>query len=494
MKEINQNLVRINDLEYYYTLALFNSKGRFINLSPAAVKVFIIKEDVFSPFVSAQLVMDIEADVLNRGFKIEETVFHPVFNFNESNEDFVYFEMIPRMFEDDSKDVLNQRVWNLRYVFAIDDIEPVDSTNLNSRLRRLVLQDVREDKLNEKNIGFSTALFGENNGLPVSQQEDGARMMYTGDAMKEIIKMAVGDDEEFDDDWDRGRNKIFYTSPTFRTAKDDLEHLYKTHLSPENEDFCIMNVERFTNKWTLEPFGRICEKVIDQNNKKDSGEYLLEHFFVADAGEIPAIPVSDKVPVDFGLNKNISMADYNKLEKFDIIEISKDLSDETLTTQVAHGFNFKDGRFDIFTYPIMDIKNHFAENYSNKMKYHTQRDLDPLFYVNENRRENKRVKHTYGVRWRKENLFENFSRNNVLKSGVFTNLGIQFEVQGITYRQAGKFFSISKHNKYVPSEFENKLQGLWYCTRVEHVISPQEYTNKIIGVKLNKLGEKIQEG
>ena len=60
---------------------------------------------------------------------------------------------------------------------------------------------------------------------------------------------------------------------------------------------------------------------------------------------------------------------------------------------------------------------------------------------------------------------------------------IYFESRGFTPRRTGVWFTIDRDYQYQENEYDQKVLGQYFATRVEHLIEGATYTNKIIGVK-----------
>ena len=61
---------------------------------------------------------------------------------------------------------------------------------------------------------------------------------------------------------------------------------------------------------------------------------------------------------------------------------------------------------------------------------------------------------------------------------------IEFDVRGETSRRAGVWITLDRKNNYKDNEYEMKILGQYYVTKVIHRISSDgAYSNKILGVK-----------
>ena len=206
----------------------------------------------------------------------------------------------------------------------------------------------------------------------------------------------------------------------------------------------------------------------------------MEAFTIADSANNNKIPLKSRVPTNYNVNYNISFGDLSKIEKFDLVEVSKLDKSDFIKTKVAHTYNFDDGKFEINHFDISDTKQFYDEKYLGKLK-----SQKSLLSVGVNQSQNKKIEYAYGCKYSPDNTYEFLTRNAVLKSQCILSVGIEFESVGMTHRQSGKFFSIRKDHNYYDNEYEGKLQGIWYCTNVTHVFTESGYTNNISGIKLN---------
>lgn len=479
-----QNTYKINDIEYYYNIMLVNKDGsKSALLTQSTVKLLVIDDDVCDPFTDSYIIIDNNNNVIQRRFKVDGVEMEELYDFNVSENDYVYVEIVPKLYKNQEKDDINPKVWNLQYIFVITDVEELDGANQfepNGSLKKMYLTDYQKFEMMDNTSFFSTANIKNESEIAPYLRDDTDRLHKTGDILKEIIKGAIDNPEFDEEEWDQGSNRIFYTSPVNNTYLDDFIYVYNLHQGSIDNDFCIIEKERYTELWHLEKFSDIMSKALNQTDKTKAGERLMEAFIVADTAENPIIPKQFRVPTDFDVNRNVSFGDLSKIENFKLYDISRETYSNNIMTNIAHSYDFENGKFKIEHYDITDIKKFYDDNYVSKLK-----SQKSLFKVIKNREENKKLKQTYAASYEPENTHEFISRNIVLKSHYIMNLGIEFEVTGMTNRQAGKFFSIYKTNNYYDSSFEDKLQGIWFCTDVKHIFTETSYQNQITGVKIN---------
>ena len=474
------SVCKINDIEYHYNVLLSNDNKKYVQLTQDCVKLLVIEDSTFNPFVDGYIIIDNDNHSLQRVYSGDDGEENESsFDFNLSERDYVYISIVPKFTKKQNKKDINQEVWNLNYMFTIYDIEDYDTGTVKGNAKKLYLMDAQKFELVDKTSKFSTANIRRDDQPPQYLRDDSDRTEFTGNIIKNIIQ-EVNPKAVFDDNWDQGSNKVFYTSPANRNYNGDLNYIYSIHQSEVDNDFCILSKQRYSEKWFLQSFQNIVEKALDQSDKTKAGVDLMEAFTIADTANNTIIPLKSKVPTNYGINYNTSFGDLSKIEKFELIEMSKMDKSDFIKSKVAHTYDFDDGKFEINHFDISDTKDFYDQKYLNKLN-----SKNSLMGVGYNQLHNKNIEHIYASKYQSDNSYEFLTRNMVLKSQYTLNVGIEFESIGMTNRQSGKFFSIRKDHKYYDNEYEGKLQGIWYCTNVTHIFTGTGYTNNISGIKLN---------
>jgi hypothetical protein len=84
-------------------------------------------------------------------------------------------------------------------------------------------------------------------------------------------------------------------------------------------------------------------------------------------------------------------------------------------------------------------------------------------------------------------------KNRLLKHYLFSNMAITFTILGMTLRQPGRFFGLSKmggNNK----EYDSKIEGQYFVTNVVHHFNNAQktYNTQVIGVKTHTYKEETK--
>lgn len=494
----NSDIVQFNDQRFYFNVILLNSKGQTFKLASSSIKELVINDDMFSFYDDGHIVIENIYDVIEKSYDNNETVVNG-FDFNNSDRDYIYVEIFP-LVEDENKDALDPKVWNLKNLFLIYDKEDIAGISPDVKYKKIHFKDTVYFDFLEKNVEFSTALLKNNDETvsktPASQRTDLQNKEFTGICIKELIKTVISEDVKFDEDWDEGSSQLFYTSNPQNKAIDDLEHLLNSHISSEKNlyDFCLLGRERYTGIWYLTPFNLFMRTALNESNPLLSGKNLLEKFVIVEIGNVDEKNLINRqrVPQDHEKNlaKNMYFSEYSKIDKYELFDMAFIDNQKHIKTRIGHTYDYKKGEFVIKSRDgnILNVKKDFTDIYADKLKNPYYKNF-PLINLDSNRRNNWNISHDFTTGDTSEDLLYHITRNKVLKSGILYNLGINFEVRGLTSRQSGKFFSVSKDNKYVDCEYEGKLQGQWILTKVQHIFRTDNYINTIMGVKINKFRE-----
>lgn len=495
-----KNLYQFNDQNYYFELALINSKGDSFIFNNSAIEELIIEDDIFNFFSSGSLILNNRFNVIERSYKDIDGKLIKGYEFGTTNRDYIIFKCVPLYSDDTPQDELDSNVWELNHVFTIYDSEDIQGVDPEDKYKKLYFWDSFYELFLEKNIHFSTSLLNQDN-IPASQRPDQNRKAFTGDIIKEIIKRTLSNEEKFAENkknfnkWNRGRDSLFYTSHPQNKAIDDLNYVMKYHLSDEefNNDPCILSRDRYTKEWSLIPYSQFFDKAINSINSSLPSTLQLESFVISDYGSSKNNELNKKrnrVPDNGGnpnLKLNMHFSDYSLIDKYELYDMTLMDKFSYLNTHVVHSYDYKNKTFLIKQKDsnIMESLDHFKENYSDKLNFEDFKNL-PLFNVDNIRKSNINIKNIFSSGYSIDNNMISFGRNKILRNSLFLNTSIQFESRGLTSRKSGHFVSISKDSHYEESSYEAKLQGQWFLTRVVHRFTSDTYTNNMFGVKINK--------
>src|SRR5690606_29728676 len=100
------------------------------------------------------MIFENNLDALHRSFKIEDEVIEAGFNFNENGRDHIFIEISPVISDSIVNGDVNSKVWTLRYLFTITNIETIEGDTPDSKFKKLYFVDYKKEIFSTKNIEF----------------------------------------------------------------------------------------------------------------------------------------------------------------------------------------------------------------------------------------------------------------------------------------------------------------------------------------------------
>jgi hypothetical protein len=245
-------------------------------------------------------------------------------------------------------------------------------------------------------------------------------------------------------------------------------------------DICIFKKDRYTDKFQLEPIYQIFEKAGNKSNEPK--EYQIEHlFFDETVGDIKAsankAPILEKFSTDIDVKTS-------KITKYQFVDMSGGDNTKNIVTTPVYSYDFKNKTFSI------NMKESNVNNLEEKLKnvYIHQKmlsvnGLHPLLTLNKNKISNNVINPCYSVRSDKASITKK-GLGKLLYYSLFLNNCLVLSVDGSTIRSAGKFIGVDRLS-YSEGNFDYKLCGQWFITKVKHVFFHNMYVNEVTGVKLH---------
>lgn len=411
--------------------------------------------------------------------------------------------------------------WMLSYLFSVYDVEDVsDIPQLQGpassymKCLKLKFHDVRYQMLKTSNLEYSSAdpkdkqFFKPNFS---SEMAPGQGVMYTGDILKDVLNYAlaspeVGGCEEFkitnEDDWDRGKAELFYTSPAQSSAADDVDYIFSHHVSEKEltgapgtdtsaNDMCLLHTERsnkfpFLEEIRLTPLSKFFEKA----GKDKPGQLQKEHFFVTSHTQEVDITNLYRAPISIDDDKNVDVktARYGQIMSYSFVDMSPSINSNMFCSTPVYSVDIRDRTFNMEfrNNDVISARRLIAQSYISQLftegnnpeslflptihKNKTDINIFPTFSLNGN---NPAVRQRNGI-------------HNLLYTGVFQNACICFKVYGLTFRESGTFIGIDRIDGCADNDYNNKLYGQWFVVKVEHMFEAGAYINMIYAVKVHR--------
>ena len=499
--EAKASSYKIDGQFYHIRAVLVNPDGDRLDLSKGALYNINLKDDLFDPFLKAEIML------YNDNHAIERTVPTELnsqngFTFRGDGRDVLFLEIIPlknvkKEYKlEESKDY--NAVFSLRNLFMV--VEDTDTIIEGTLYKKLKLYDLDERKLLEKNTYFNsidTINFNTSNtlsGVPLFNLDNDERANNTGIMMRELLKFTLNqnDDDIFYTerrgrqngseaidyvDFEDGSTKINYNSNAYKKAMDDLNYIYDNHNSNlDSKDFSILKKEYFTGKYTLINAKSFFDRA---NDNDESGTFTIEKINISGAGNLKIDNAGKKT------TKNTpSFNEKSQALNVKFYNTSFDILNEKVNTKIVHEYDFENKTFNIMQSDsnIINSKEKFNSNYVQNMKGLKQPFASQ---INTNLRKlNINYENIYNLYGGNENIRLTKGLNKLLKNTIMSNLGVEITLKGQMFRKSGKFIAIDRDSLDPKNKFDDRFLGTYFIINVEHTfIKDDLYINRLFAIK-----------
>lgn len=495
-----QNIVTFNKSEYIYCVVLLNGEGPFLNLTTESVVGLNIVDNISQFTHTGELVILNDNDIIERAYNnpgesyttrqadLDTTKLE--FFFRGDGRDLVLVLITPR-----ESDNLNQQdqvsltnPFTLKFLFSVTNIRD-QVTSSGKKLKVLTLQDLDERILEEVNLNFSTSRFVE--GKNLTNLDNSSRGILSGEVIKSLLTSALTQSGKLvdateisfatNDGWDVGGSTVFYSSPAPYNAYNDLVYVLQRHVSGQTFDSCILRKER-NNVWSLMSLSNYFK--YGYNKSTDSaGALHIEKFLVQSSGStVNVVLKKNRTPT--ALVNNTGYLNSSYITNYQLYHSDAQTVQDDIITHAVHSYQLSDKQFniDMTRNNIESARKTFEDFYVKPMKGENGRPA-PFFYTNAIRNLNRNIKNVFSLVDYSLDQRLNWGRNYILLNAVYRGLTIEFTVDGISNRQAGRFISIDREDALPTSSFDDRLLGIWFIVNVEHMFTNTTYQTKIIAVK-----------
>jgi hypothetical protein len=399
---------------------------------------------------------------------------------------------------------LPKNLWEMSYDFVIYDIEDLPTDNTQNKSRKLYFQDERLQILKERNIQWSTAQYGPNQGK--KNVTDKEKAMNATEAIKSIIKAAgsktsdpnnsdlkIGykEGESIDKpsiplasfgQWDNGigpngiTSDIIYTSPAYSCALDDLNYAYQNCISSDGTPL-ILDFGRNTEdkKFHLQPLSYYF-----QNAEKNQIEKLILEDGLDSELTPPYVPRAPNMPGTYIQNFTSGIASRIKKYKFAPMVSSDDMR---ITNRPLHNFDFSKSEFSIYQEDNTAAK--VAENIENLAKqglYAYNNKGQILMNVNQTKQTGLMTTPSF-----EPQVF--FPKNKpalkMMKEVIFLSQSLYFQSPGLTFRTPGKFIFVDRITSSENNPFDDRFLGQWLIVKTMHIFTQDTYLNDVVATKVD---------
>jgi hypothetical protein len=504
-----KRIEQFDDRRFQFGVYLINPDSRAIKIRKGFIDELIIEDDILDWFHKGTMTFKNPDDIIERvssqmasDTPRSDTVDIRSYRFRGDARDMLYIQMEPHLASDEHEvpeEKIGSMVHSMRFLFtiyAIEDITPSDVKK--DKLQKVYFHDYRLQMLREKNLYYSTAKnIQQASGAHVDRQthvnhlSDTDRAKNTGEIIQDLLGAALLTEDTkglFSTHWEFGDNKMFYTSPAGHKAIDDINYVLDRHVSSggNNNQPCILKLQRYTERWELLPITKYFSRALDDN--KGPGPYQSEYFTLsfdseADPNEIP--PASKT----FGGDRSSPMINYHfpdisVIDSYVFNEINGVDCQEILNSVAVHRYDESSKKFsvDLNEGNLLNVYNQFQSMFIN----HTFGGDGGHGYTSwlPDSTRNTNLNISVESSWTPDKTASlSVGRNKKLLAAFLLGNSIQFNSKGNTARRSGVWIAIDRSNNYIDSDYESKVLGQYFVTRVTHRITAQGYTNTILGIK-----------
>jgi hypothetical protein len=397
--------------------------------------------------------------------------------------------------------------WTINGIYSIYEIEDIPAppgasgTSSNTtKCKRFYFRDIRYQDLSTQIVEYSTATSQSqpNKNNITAGSTDSERSLPTGVIISDIIKQNLGDKinniTTDTSSWDNGKTNLFLTSPANATAFDLMMYAYNLHIASDSEDFCVLTINRGPKQFdfgefTLRPIREYFNRA--GNEIDNPGNLQIEHFFIQDDQKVKV--GIKRSPNKQSATKDLSFTDYSLIRSYEYVEISPETNAREFTTRPVYSFDLNKRLFRVefedndilaaskimnknYVQGVMTRQGSTANNLNITLDEHKKdRNLTPVFSLHGQAEDYNPIRKAAGM-------------VHLLKTGLFQNAYIIFNVPGLTSRQSGTFIAIDRISGSTVDNnlFDDKFCGQWFVLSVKNVFQGTTFTNEIVACKIHR--------
>lgn len=423
--------------------------------------------------------------------------------FRNDGKDRIHIKIKPLNFSNNPEYIeIPDKGWLIDFKCTIYDFEEPMVQEFGSKIKKLYFWDEDWQKLIERNTFnsengiFSTATSklnpnNKDSKFDPAQATDEQRTMFTGDAIKDILQNTLNFEID-EDNFDKGKSKIFYTSPTGSNCLDTINYLWHNHLSevllPSGSyDLSLLLKNRDTKKYEFTSLSKIFQKagvVVDA-----PGEYQIEHLILENIGQNeqeenqkqPATnwmaPILLKYDPEYQKDVKIS-----KLQKYSFAEMSAVDSMRSVVSRSVFVYDRKNKTFSKNTSKsqITDLHDNLQNDYIND-KFLIKGNQNVQINLNQVKSKNLKTQHVI-TPIVSENVVERLGHVDLMLKSILFNSALTIELPGSTNRRVARFIGVDRYD-FNDTEFDYTLGGQWLTTKVKHNFYRNNYINEVQLIK-----------
>ena len=505
----SQGIEQFDDRRFRFGVYMINQDNRCVKIRKGSIEELVITDDITEWFHTGHITFLNPDDVFeraqtklqNEGSDLQDTKVVLPYRFRGDGRDMIFIRMEPYISTDDNSppDPLNSVVHTMKFLFTVYAIEDItDPRGKRYKKQKLYFHDYRLQVLREKNTYYSTCKnlspIGTSDELqpPVTQLNNADREKYTGEIIQDILAGTLVETDTlglFSRNWEFGGSRMLYTSPSENKAIDDLRYVLDRHISTgtTGNQPCILKLQRMTERWELLPVSTYFDRAMSD---RGPGPYQDEYFllsFESEADLSAVIPPERKTFGKLARSGMINMhyPDISIIDDYVFSEINGVDCQEMLNSIIVHRYDEDNKIFsvDLESGNIGSVQQDFQKLFISKTYGGESGSGYTSWLTDTSRVENRNISVQSSWSPDKTNSLST-GRNKTLLSALLLGNTLNFTSRGNTSRRSGVFIAVDRDNNYVDSEYEEKLLGQYFVTKVTHKITNTgEYENNIMAVK-----------
>ena len=492
---MTQELEMLDDRSYHFRLRVYNEDGKHMTIRKGAIEELVIEDNILDFHHHGYLIFQNPHDMIERAtvkHVRDEEIPLETFRFRGDARDYLDFAMHPNLDSDlANSSVFKSDFYSLDFNFVIYKIEDLPADNASEKKKKIYFHDRRYQRLLERDIYWHSGQAAIRqketvHSKPLSQMSDYDRSIRTGSGIKDIIETVLPG-SRFSPDWDNGARRVFYTTPANSKAIDDLQSIFNKHVSSDdtNNQPSILKFERYSKTWSLNPISYYFNRAYNKSTQ-DPGAYQNERFVISaqtDAAGSTGSPTKSPTTSRPSPVNNVYLPGLGEITGYVYTEMPGADNQKFIVSTPIHTYHTKEREFMFYHQKtsIESMYNFFKETVTDKCMGDTTGPFTE-FFINNTKKSNKNVNLVHSTHDDTLGVLID-SRNSVLRTALYSGGSIMFESKGSTNRRTGRFISIDRNDPYNNNDFDSKLLGQYFVTKITHRLTPDGYFNSIIGVK-----------
>lgn len=501
-----------NNQSYDIEIEIRNDKNS-IKLTQNGFDELVFDESLFNWEISGSLTLDNRYEMFRKNPDTNKENPNSFYKYLGNGQDILAVKILPKLYDPaDNQNKQNIgmpelpfKQWGIQFEASIVNIEDLGGDGENKKLKLHFVEHLMFKMMN-LNLEFSTtdmATEGMDDDTIINL-DNYNRSLKVGDAIYSLLKTAKL--EKYlknygTDQWNVGddKNKIFYTSPAYHTCAQDLKLFQDLHTSDDKHKYepCFFMFNRNEKPDTPKQFSIVPVSEYYKKAGKDTAlEYTVENFTLVNNIQheekkhisLKKSPTDDKV----SLTKDVKAIEFSDIKFYQFLENEAFKNISMFNNKLPVSFNPIDGQFNFEKKEntAEEVRKFLEENYISLLK---SSDGKSRITLNKEIKEGKNSEVFYTILKTKEARYA-VARNRLLMSMMFNSMAISFSARGLTIRQPGRFFGVSKHGEINEKDFDHRIEGQYLITNVRHTFdaSSSQYGTELNGVKFHVYQEQFK--